>query len=185
MMNRTKLLAGLLIALVIASWIATAYFYLRLPSTIPTRFPPRSLERDFGSKTTLFVFPAMLTVVAAATLLAYRFRRRINFFGKRRLLALPEEAQLPVFERVYQVVLVIGIFIVLVVSYFEVSMALYALGVIWQFKTWPMLAALGVMALYIVFNLFLVSRMVRYAEGWVEARRGEDSGGQSLPPGFR
>ena len=47
-MNRTKLLAGLLIALVIASWIATVYFYLRLPSTIPTRLPPRSLERDFA-----------------------------------------------------------------------------------------------------------------------------------------
>lgn len=178
-MNRTKLLAGLLIALVIASWIATVYFYLRLPSTIPTRFPPRSLERDFASKMTLFLFPALLTVVAAAMLSAYRFRRRFNFFGKRRLLALPEEAQLPVFERVYQVVLVIGVFTVLMMSYIEVSMALYALGVIGQFKTWPLLAAGCVMALYIVFNFYLVSRMVRYAEAWVEARRGEEGGGQS------
>jgi len=167
-MSRTILLIGLLVLATAASWFVAFYFYNS--ESLPGRIPLNAFDsRPFswsGPKEFVFFFPAVCTGVAAVVLLFYPVRGALVFFGRKRVARLAVEFQVVIIERAYQVVLVLGTIICLFFTFMGLSLALYACsndpGA--RINSWPLLAALVVMALYVLFNYFLINRMIGAAE---------------------
>jgi len=172
-MKRTVLLGGLLIACVTISWIASFYFFGRLPERMPLSFGAKPYASS-GPKVFIFLFPVVISSVSLLILVFYRFRRRMVFPGKRRLPGLPEAYRELIYQRAYQIVIMVGVFIFLFLSYIQLSLALYSLHIINRLQTWPLIAAGTIFVLYIIFNLLMLKRMVRYAEYAAEEQEEED-----------
>lgn len=163
-MSRTIYLTVILLFAVALNWIGTVFIYDRLPAKLPFGFGSERPYDRVGTKTDIFYFPGFLSFIAVLILASFPLRRAFYFPGKKRLRSLPEEAKAHIYDRIYQVVLVIGIFIVLIFSYIQTSIILYALDVILEMKTWPVLAALVMMVFYVGFNLFLTNKAIRFFE---------------------
>ncbi len=61
-------------------------------------------------------------------------------------------------------VLMIGVFVVGVVAFLQVSIGQIAFGLRDELVTWPLFVMLAAMVLYIVFDLYMVNRIIAFAE---------------------
>ena len=161
-MTRISYLIGILILSVALNWIGTFYVFDMLPERLPLAFGSERPYDKTGQKTDIFYFPGCLTILAAVSIALFPVRNSFLFPGRRGAKKLPGEVKQVVFNRIYEVFLVIGIFLVLIVSYVQTSIILFALDVIAEIRAWPLLAALVVLVLYIVFNLLLIRKTVLY-----------------------
>jgi hypothetical protein len=146
-----------------------------MPDRIPLSFSEKPYSNS-GSKEIYLLFPVFLTLLSASILLFYPARRRMTFPGRRRLLKLPEEVRDAIAERVYQILLMVGIFLFLCFSYAQASIALYSLAIISEMKIWPLLVTLLVVSLYLLFNLLIHFRMISQVEAEMERGRPRRSG---------
>lgn len=158
-MNKTLIVLGLLVVVVMAQWILTFYFYGRLPSNIPLNFPVSGQYPQMGSKEYFFMFPAFSTLLMIIVCVFYFFRGAMNFPGKKLIAHLPLEAKAPVLDRAYQIVTMTVIFIIMLLAFFQFNIALYATGTVPQFNMAAFIGAVVVMIVYIIFNLVLLRNM--------------------------
>jgi hypothetical protein len=176
-MSRTYFLAGVLIIFVMLNWIITIYFADRLPQTLPLNFFGDKPYAIKGPHNSFYFFPVVITAVALVFLLLMPVRGKIPFPGRRRLAAIPAPYREAITERFYQILLVVALFITLLLSYLQASMALYSTNAINEMRIWPVYAAGAVFLIYLVYNLLMLSRLIcRMSE--LEERGGEEFQGR-------
>ena len=162
-MKRTIFLGSVLLVCVAASWIVAVYFHGRLPENVPLDYGEQPYA-SAGAKELYFVFPGVITAAALAVLALYPLRDRLPFPGRKRALKLPGEYRETILQRLYQLVIMTGLFIFLIFGFVHVSLSLYTLGVVAGLQAWPLYAACVVFVLYIAFNLVMLGRLVAWAE---------------------
>lgn len=162
-MNRTKMIAGILVMLVAASWVTTFIFYSRLPAEIPVHFSMDKEIPGMGPKWMFLIFPGLNTLFAAMVFLGYFFRKHLNFIGKERLKDLPPELTEPVFNRVYQITMMIFNFVSMLLIYIQINIALYTMGRIDRFNYEVIFIVAGVIMVYSLFSFFTVNKMTKLA----------------------
>ena len=174
-MSRTRFLLGILILMVMISWVMTFFYHSRLPAKIPAHF---SFDGTFtlGERWTFFVAPVLNTILAVAAMLLYPVRRHFNFPGDKKLKELPKEFSEPVYQRAYQIVIMLVIFISIMMTFIQVNVAFIATGRTNAFNIMPFYGVITIIIVYLVFSLFSLSRMAKaakdYHNEWKE--RGEN-----------
>ena len=168
------MIVGIMILLVAASWVSTFIFYNRLPQEIPVHFSMDKEIPGMGPKWMFLIFPGISTFMAILGFVFYRFRQVINFPGKDRLKDLPVELSGPVYNRAYQITIMNLNFVIMLMIYIQVNIALYTLGRLDKFNYEVMLIVIGVIAVYTIFSMFTLSKMSRLAaelhERWKEEK---------------
>jgi hypothetical protein len=160
--TRTLILFAVLTLALVLNWMGTLYIYATLPERLPMGFGSENPYDRTGPKSDIFFFPLLVSGTAILVTAFYPLRRTFYFPGKSRLEKIPEEVRWLIYDRVYQVVLVVGIFIVFFFSYIQVSIILYSIDAVGEMRAWPLLPALLIMALYVAFNLFWINKMITY-----------------------
>lgn len=158
-MKRTLIVLGLLVVIVMAQWIITFYFFDRLPEKIPLNFPASDQSPQMGPKAHFFLFPGVSTLLMMVVFVFYFFRGMMSFPGKKLIAKLPLEFRVPVFDRAYQIVTMIVIFIIMLLAFLQLNLALYATGTAAQFNMFTFSGAIVVMIVYIVINLVMLKKM--------------------------
>ena len=167
-MNRTLFLGCVLLVCVAASWIVAVYFDSRLPEKVPMDYGEQPYASS-GPKEFYFVFPGVITAAALAVLALYPLRDRLPFPGRKRALKLPLQYREMIQDRLYQIVIMAGLFCFLIFGFVHASLSLYTLGNIAAPQAWPLYAACAIFLLYIVFNFVMLKRLVI----WAEQKNGE------------
>lgn len=166
-MNRVKTHLGLLIILIMGQWILTAFFFSRLPGSIPLNFPEVGYP-TLVPRMVFFVFPVVSTVLAGIALAVYPLRRKLPVPGKKLLAPLPAELSNIVFDRAWQILAITIVFLVMVSAFYQANISVFATGFAAGFKLWPIFMASGVMVLYVVFSIFMLRKtvdgVIRYHE---------------------
>ncbi len=117
----TRVLAIIHIGLIIALWVIPAFAYASLPDRIPVHFningePDRWAEKSGWS---LFMLPAIWTVLGALIFVLLRYRRAFNYPRKGEVNKLPEKYQIPVHILNRQFILVVFVVIGAMFVYLE------------------------------------------------------------------
>jgi hypothetical protein len=172
-MSRTYFLAGALVIVVMLSWVLTLYFADRLPPTLPLNFGDKPYAIK-GPRDTFLLFPITVSAIALAVLLLMPFRKSVPFPGRRRLLTLPKDLRDLFLERIYQILLVIAVFVSLLITYLQASIALYSTNIISEMRIWPVYAAGAVFIAYLAYNLLLIIRSIG-SIGKDREQQGDDS----------
>ncbi len=173
-MNRIVFLAGVLILIVLFNWVLTVFFIDRLPPTLPLNFSekPYSIK---ASKDVFYAFPAAVTVIALLFIGLIPYRQLIPFPGRKKLTFIPEDYRGPLIDRVYQIWLVSAIFVALVISYLQASIALYSTNMTEEMRIWPVYAVSLVFVAYVAFNFVMVYRVIRNVEDELRNRMTPES----------
>lgn len=167
-MKRSKFLAGFLGLIVISQWIITFFFYKRLPIKL---IIPSSPENILIDRPYFFAFAILSTVLAGLTFFLMRHKTSLPFFGKSRLEELPLEFSASVYDRAYQVLVMTMIFIIMVIIYVQVTLALFSSGMSREFDLGALFAVSPIIVLYLAFNFYMLNRMSRSAvEYWEEQK---------------
>lgn len=169
-MSRTKLLAGLLITAILIDWVVTFFLYPRLPDRMPIHFDFGKPYPSYGPKVFFYLFPGVMSFFVILMFVLYPFRGAINFFGKRRLLRLPEAEQFPVFERAYQMVLMIGVFLVAILAYLQISVVQITFGTRSELMLWPLYVLFGAVVVYVIYDSIFIRQMIAAAESRAEPK---------------
>lgn len=180
-MTRTRVLIVMLLALVLVQWAIAVFFLPRLPVEIPLNFPPNQGALRMEAKEMILLLPGAATLASLIMLAIFPWRRSlINFPGRCQLRDLPLVYSGPVYERAYHLVLIAGIFVSICTGYIMVTICLFSLGTIHDINMWAVYAALGVMALYFLYNNFMLYRLARLARRMAE--EGEEPGNEPIEP---
>lgn len=168
-MNRIVFLAGVLILILLFNWVLTVFFIDRLPPTLPLNFGEKPFAIK-GPKDFFYAFPAAATVIALVFVGLIPYRQQIPFPGRKRLARMPGEFRETLSDRVYQIILVFAIFVTLVISYLQASIALYSTNSTGDMRIWPVYAVSLVFVAYLIFNFVMVYRVIRNIEDQLEKK---------------
>lgn len=158
--KRSSLLSGFLVLVVLSHWIISFFFFKRLPLkfSIPLGGEPAMFDKPL-----FFLFPALTTLLALLVLLLSKKKEWIPFFGKKETRGLPAPFSLPVYDRAYQVVVMTTLFVIMLVVYFQMAVALHSTSVSTKFDISALYTVAPIILVYLGFNLYLLSRMARAA----------------------
>ncbi|MBD3299464.1 MAG: DUF1648 domain-containing protein [candidate division Zixibacteria bacterium] len=95
---KSRILAIIHIALIIALWLIPTFAYNSLPDRIPVHFNLDGQPDRWEDKSgwTLYMLPAVWTVIGGLIFVLLRYRRAFNYPQKDEISKLPEQYQTPV-----------------------------------------------------------------------------------------
>jgi len=155
-MKRSALLTTVLMFMVLGHWIFTFYYYKRLPMKLMI---PGNEEMTLIAREFFFAFPAMTTLLTLAVMLASRIKHIIPFWGKSELKNISPEIAAPVYDRSFQVLTMVAIFISMVAFYIQFNLALFSTQETQTLDLGAVLAVSPIILIYLGFNQFILKRM--------------------------